>query len=311
MLYAPRFDAAEWFAYVDRKSRPGEEAQTITWCYAVPAMWQQLLQHGQQLPPQNRPDLRVLRSGAAALPHAVAVGLARLFPQSCVLPTYSMTECMPTCAPPLGYALHKPNSVGVPLIPLAIFDRNGGEDELPRGEVGEVTLTALSEAQAFEGYEDDAGAITPQPGGVYRTGDLGRMDSDGWVTLVGRSKEVINRGGELISPIEVEEVVLEHPQVDEVMAFSSPHDELGETVAIAVPAGESMLDLKELRKRPSKLSTLALYCWLRRRQCRLAEVVSFANAGGQLAGSAQPSFRRCSSLHQSCQGPMGLVSCSE
>ena len=100
-------------------------------------------------------------------------------------------------------------------------------------------------------------------------------------------------------------------QVDEVMAFSSPHDELGETVAIAVPAGESMLDLKELRKRPSKLSTLAPFCWLRRRQCRLAEVVSFANAGGQLAGSAQPSFRRCSSLHQSCQGPMGLVSCSE
>ena len=83
---------------------------------------------------------------------------------------------------------------------------------------------------------------------AFRTGDLGRLENDGWLFLTGRAKEVINRGGELLSPAEIEAVLLDHPLVHDVMVFSTPHDVLGEVVAVALPGASAALDLRELRR---------------------------------------------------------------
>ena len=185
----------------------GSSHLRVSWWYAAPAMWQMVLKYAATLStPPNAPYFRIVRSGAATLPHAEALKLAKLFPRVTVLPTYSMTECMPVCAPPADYKLTKPGSVGVPRIPLIIAGPKG--EKLAAGEVGEVTLSGMGKVQLFSGYEPDGGypnaaAAEAQVGGTFQTGDRGYLDKDGWLFLVGRSKECVNRGGEIIPPVEV------------------------------------------------------------------------------------------------------------
>ncbi|MDC0525811.1 AMP-binding protein [bacterium] len=250
MLYAPSFDAVKWCSMV-RWSQP-----TATWCYAVPTMWSLILQHCDSTGDVLPPTLRLLRSGAAHMPHNVALRLARLLgPHGCFLPTYSMTECMPIASPSIGYTLDRPASVGTPLcIDLRIMD--GADNAMPDGEVGEVSLLHRqgSDDQLFDGYEA-AGPNEPVvKAGVrmscpFKTGDLGRLDN-GWLFLTGRAKECINRGGELLSPAHIDSVLCEHPLINEAMTFSSPHDEFGETVAVLLPldSAAAALELRELRK---------------------------------------------------------------
>ena len=242
MVYARCFDAAKWHA-----AAMGSQA-AVTWCYAVPTMWSLLLQHCDRMGGTLPPSLRLLRAGAAHMPHTVALRLSRMLaPRGCFLPTYSMTECMPISSPPLGYILDRPGSVGPPLgIRVRILNSVSGE-------VGEVSLmhdaASTDVTQLFEGYEaaglheptgegggaEDGGGDGGDDGvgegsGVemgahmfrpFKTGDLGRMDSGGWLFLTGRIKEVIDRGGEQLSPARIEAVLGDHPLIDEVMAFSS------------------------------------------------------------------------------------------
>ena len=213
MIYADSFVAAEWHTLV-RTPRP-----TVTWCYAVPTMWSLILQHCDQTGDALPPTLRLLRSGAAHMSHSVALRLAALLgPRSCFMPTYSMTECMPIASPPVGYDLSRAGSVGYPIvIGVRIVDGEGAA--VADGDTGEVSLehNATGTDQLFDGYEATADAEASSTGAAgllnsypFKTGDLGRIDDEGWLFLTGRSKECINRAGELLSPAQIETVFEEH-----------------------------------------------------------------------------------------------------
>jgi len=103
---------------------------------------------------------------------------------------------------------------------------------LPAGTAGEV---AVSGPGVVDGYLDDEQANTASfRDGWFRTGDLGRLSADGYLTLEGRLKELINRGGEKIAPREIDEALLEHPAVAEAVAFGRPEAKWGEVVEVAV-----------------------------------------------------------------------------
>src|SRR4029453_13665596 len=125
-----------------------------------------------------------------------------------------------------------------------ILDNAG--NELPRGTPGEVSIKGPS---VVDGYENNptanAAAFT---NGWFRTGDEGMLDDDGYLFLTGRLKEQINRGGEKISPLEIDDVVLRHPDIAEAVTFAIPHDKLGEDIGLAaVRTGGSELSENELR----------------------------------------------------------------
>ncbi len=127
--------------------------------------------------------------------------------------------------------VRKPGSVGPAAGPeVAIMDDEG--NLLQTGEVGEVVIRGPNVTPGYENNPDaNAEAFTH---GWFRTGDQGVMDDDGYVTITGRLKEIINRGGEKISPKEVDEVLMDHPAVQQVVTFAVPHEKLGEEVAAAV-----------------------------------------------------------------------------
>ena len=213
MTFEQAFNAATWL------SISAGESSSVTWCYAVPTMWEhKLVVADQRRVTCQNACLRVIRSGAAALPHSLAQNLLAWSGACvCVMPTYSMTECMPICSPTLGYRLEKPGSVGRPVgVEMHILDARNNWAAL--GEQGEVTL--ISSQHVFEGYETDI-APTPDDGPIpFRTGDLGWLDPDCWLFLTGRSKECINCSGEIIAPTEA---LKQHSSAGELMVFSAPH----------------------------------------------------------------------------------------
>jgi acyl-CoA synthetase (AMP-forming)/AMP-acid ligase II len=169
--------------------------------------------------------LRFVRSSSAALPGSVLEGLQALFAVP-VVEAYGMTEAshQMTCNP-LPPAATKPGSVGIPTgIEVAILDAQN--NLLPTGERGEVAIKGRT---IVDGYENNPTANEAAfTAGWFRTGDEGMLDEEGYLFLTGRLKEQINRGGEKISPIEVDEVLLRHPAVAEALTFAIPHDKLGE-----------------------------------------------------------------------------------
>ena len=203
-----------------------------TYYSAVPTMHQMVLARA----PGRRPTtLRFVRSSSAALPGPVLDGLGQLFGVP-VIEAYGMTEAShQMTSNPLPPAPAKPGSVGVATgIEVAILDTDS--NVLPTGERGEVSIRG---GTVVDGYENNpasnADAFTA---GWFRTGDEGVLDEDGYLFLTGRLKEQINRGGEKISPIEVDEVLLRHPAVAEAVTFAIPHDQLGEEVGAAVVLAE-------------------------------------------------------------------------
>ena len=132
---------------------------------------------------------------------------------------------------PMPPGRQKPGSVGVAAGPeVAIMNESG--TLLPDGEIGEIVIRGDNVMAGYRNNETaNASAFT---NGWFRTGDQGRFDADGYLSLTGRLKEIINRGGEKISPREIDEVLLEHPAVAQIVTFAVPHDKLGEDVAAAV-----------------------------------------------------------------------------
>ncbi len=199
-----------------------------TYYTAVPTMHQMVLARA---PEPRATSLRFVRSSSASLPGRVLEGLSDLFGVP-VIEAYGMTEAshQMTCNP-LPPAATKAGSVGVATgIEVTILD--AANNELPPGERGEV---AIRGATVVDGYENNPSANEAAfTGGWFRTGDEGMLDDDGYLFLIGRLKEQINRGGEKISPIEVDEVLLRHPAIAEAVTFAMPHDKLGEEVGAAV-----------------------------------------------------------------------------
>ena len=224
------FDASRFFTWL--------EAFRPTWYTAVPTMHQAILEcaASNRGVIAHRP-LRFIRSCSASLPPRVMAELENVFNVP-VLESYGMTEAThQMTSNPLPPRQRKPGSVGVPTGPaVAIMDE--ADDPLPTGETGEI---AIRGANVMGGYENNPEANESAfTNNWFRTGDQGFLDSDGYLFITGRIKEIINRGGEKIAPREVDEVLLDHPAVAQAVTFAVPHATLGEDVAAAVVLREDV-----------------------------------------------------------------------
>lgn len=203
-----------------------------TWCTAVPTIHQAILKKAQDDPAALKSHaLRFIRSCSASLSPSVMSELEGLFGVP-VVEAYGMTEAshQMTCNP-LPPRPRKPGSVGIPTGgEVAVLDESGRP--LPAGVTGEIAIRGRN---VTAGYLDNPTAnASAFFDGRLRTGDIGHFDTDGYLFLSGRLKEMINRGGEKISPREVDDVLAAHPAVAQVAAFSIPDPRLGEDIAAAV-----------------------------------------------------------------------------
>lgn len=203
-----------------------------TWLTAAPTFLQAVAEKlRSRAGSLSRHSLRFVLSTASYLPEATRVELEHLLATP-VVEFYGLCEAGMMTAPALPPEQARPGSVGrVPKGELAIHDERGAA--LRPGHVGKVMLRGPS---VMPGYL--LGDIEELPSGLkdgwLDTGDLGRIDEDGFLSIVGRTKEVINRGGEKIAPYDVEKALLGHPSVREAAAFAVPHPRLGENVGAAV-----------------------------------------------------------------------------
>ncbi len=237
------FDAFRFFSVLG--------ALRPTYYTAVPTMHQMVLARSARHRDAARSSgLRFVRSSSASLPVPVLEELRALFGVP-VIEAYGMTEATHQMASnPLPPGASKEGSVGNPTgIELAILDDQ--DQPLPVGERGEVSIKGATVVDAYE--NNPAANEAAFTSGWFRTGDEGYLDGDGYLFLTGRLKEQINRGGEKISPLEVDETLLRHDQVAQAVTFAVPHDKLGEDVAAAVVLVEgATVSERELRDFVSK-----------------------------------------------------------
>ncbi len=221
---SPGFNALKFFSWFT-EVRP-------TWYTGVPTMHQAIL-----LRAANNPDalrshrLRLIRSSSSALPPTVIAELERVFAVP-VIEAYGMTEATHQMASnPLPPNTRKPGTVGPSGGPeIRVVDTTG--TTVPHGTPGEIVIRGPNVMREYENNPNaNADAFYD---GWFRTGDQGVMDEDGYVAITGRLKEIINRGGEKISPREVDEIIMEHPAVHQCVTFAMPHEMLGEEVAAAI-----------------------------------------------------------------------------
>ena len=228
VICTPGFYAAEFFDWM-KKFQP-------TWFTAVPTMHQAILRKAAACGIPKPSPLRFIRSASSALPPKVMAELEQAFGVP-VIETYGMTEASAQIASnPMPPRRRKPGSVGVAAGPeVAVMDEAG--QILPAGKIGEIVIRGDTVMHGYEGKAD--GNQKAFTNSWFRTGDQGWMDTDGYMFLTGRIKEIINRGGEKISPREIDEVLLDHPAVVEAVAFPFPHPDLGEDLAAAVVLQEN------------------------------------------------------------------------
>ncbi|MDP1646646.1 MAG: acyl--CoA ligase [Rubrivivax sp.] len=220
----PGFNALKFFGWMD-EAKP-------TWFTAVPTMHQAILSRASKnLDLIQRQPLRFLRSSSSSMPPQVIAEVEAVFGAPLV-ESYGMTEATHQMASnPLPPAVRKPGTVGIAAGPeVAIMGEDG--TLLPRGATGEIVIRGPN---VTTGYENNPAANAEGwRDGWFRTGDQGVMDADGYISITGRLKEIINRGGEKVSPREVDEILMDHPAVAQVVCFGMPHPKLGEEVAAAV-----------------------------------------------------------------------------
>jgi acyl-CoA synthetase (AMP-forming)/AMP-acid ligase II len=210
---------------------PAVKAHGVNWYSAVPTIHQILLSRADADGAPKQSGFRFIRSCSAALAPTTLAQLEERFGAP-VLEAYAMTEAShQMCANPLPPKVHKPGSVGPGAnVGVAIMDEAG--NLLPVGTPGEVVVRGPNVTAGYHNNpEANQQAFT---NGWFRTGDRGVLDGDGYLTLIGRIKELINRGGEKISPLEIDAALLTHPAVAEVAAFGVPDAIYGEEVHAAV-----------------------------------------------------------------------------
>ena len=195
-------------------------------------------------------NLRFIRSSSAPLPPEIAEKLERTF-RAPVAESYGMTEAALQITsnplPPIG---RKPGSAGKPVgLELLIINDNGRS--LKAGKTGEIIIKGKNIIKKY--FHDKKTDKNSFIRGYLRTGDLGYLDREGYLYIIGRKKEMINKGGEKISPREIDEALLKHPQIEQAAAFSIPHQTLGEDIAAAVILkNNSYLTEGDIRKYLSK-----------------------------------------------------------
>jgi acyl-CoA synthetase (AMP-forming)/AMP-acid ligase II/acyl carrier protein len=217
-------DAARFFGFLN--------ARKATWYSAVPTRHKNILDHLKAHPGlQEGHHLRFVRSSSSALPVALFDTLESAFGVP-VIEAYGMTEAAhQMCSNPLPPAVRKPGSVGLSMGPeVRVIDSEG--KEIAPGGVGEVVIRGDNVTPGYLNLPEERQERID--GGWFRTGDLGQMDNDGYLFLHGRVKEIVNRGGEKVSPAEVDACLLRHEAVAEAACFAVPHPSLGEDLAAAV-----------------------------------------------------------------------------
>ena len=219
----PRFDAAKALEIL--------ADQRVTIFAGVPTMFSALL----HVPDRSDYDVSALRlciSGGAAMPVEVLRQFEDAF-DCIVLEGYGLSETSPVASFNHPGRERKPGSIGTPIrgVEMRVVDASGAE--VPQGEVGEIAIRGHN---IMKGYlnRPDATAEAVSADGWFRTGDIGRVDEDGYYYIVDRKKDLIIRGGYNIYPREIEEVLYEHPEVAEAAVVGIPHPELGEEVGAAV-----------------------------------------------------------------------------
>ena len=228
VVCTPGFISSEFMGWLD-EFRP-------TWYTAVPAIHQKVLDCALRSGNPPAGVLRLIRSAAAPLPGSVMSGLESAF-RAIVLEGYGMTEAYQITSNPLPPGKRKPGSVGIPTgSDIAVIDADG--NFLSNGVAGEILVSGPN---VMKGYGNDPrdNAETFMDG-WFRTGDLGYMDNERYLFITGRIKEMINRGGEKVSPYEVEEALLSHPAVLESVVFPIADQDMGEEVGAAVVLKEGV-----------------------------------------------------------------------
>lgn len=224
VVCTPGFQPERFFDWV-RAFRP-------SWYTSVPAIHRKVLELAREQQAAARSSgFRLIRSSASALPAPVIKGLEDLFGVP-VIEAYGMTEAPHQIATnPLPPLPRKLGSVGKGVdVEIAVMDDHG--NYMPPGSKGEIVIRGPG---VMRGYENGPGANARAfSGGWFHTGDLGHLDEDGYLYVEARIKEVINRGGDKISPGEIEEALLSHPGVSEATVFSIPDPMLGENIGAAV-----------------------------------------------------------------------------
>jgi acyl-CoA synthetase (AMP-forming)/AMP-acid ligase II len=238
-VYQPRFDAGRWLEVVE-ELRP-------QFVFLVPSMAQLIVAHP-RFAEAELSSIVICAVGSAPLLPATLRALQERMPEASVSNSYGMTEAGPAyCSMPKGESLRRIGSVGQPVAPLQVRIVDEAGADVPTGEVGEAILRMPGREREY--YRDaDATAGMWRDGWLY-SGDLARLDEDGYLYIVGRKKDVIIRGGNNIHAVDVEAVLLEHPDVVEAAVVGVPHAVLGEDVAaVVVLAPGSAVSADELHE---------------------------------------------------------------
>jgi long-chain acyl-CoA synthetase len=233
----PRFDPAKALEILQRDH--------CTVFQGVPTMYGALLNHPDR-ESYDTSKLRLCASGGAALPVELLKGFEEAF--GCkILEGYGLSETSPVASFNHPDMERKPGSIGTPIegVEMKVVDDDG--KEVPQGEVGEIVIKGHNVMKGYWG-RDDATAEAIKDG-WFHSGDMAKVDEDGYFFIVDRKKDLIIRGGYNVYPREIEEVLYEHPAVREAAVIGMPHDEMGEEVgaAVALKEGESVSE-DELQK---------------------------------------------------------------
>jgi acyl-CoA synthetase (AMP-forming)/AMP-acid ligase II len=237
-IYQPRFDADRWLSVV--------EAEKPMAIFLVPAMAHLLLDNP-RFDTVDLSSVAMCSVGSAPLAPFVLERLQERMPDAMVSNNYGMTEAGSAyCIMPKGEAVKRPGSVGMIAPPALVRIVDGAGVDLPANEVGDVRLQVPGHQREYFG-DPEATAEMWQDGWLV-TGDLGKLDEDGYLYIVGRSKDVIIRGGNNVHATDVEHVLVHHPAVAEVAVVGAPHPVLGEdVVAFVVLHAGAAVDADALR----------------------------------------------------------------
>jgi long-chain acyl-CoA synthetase len=222
LTLVPRFDPGEALATMAR--------DRVTHFYGVPTMYGALLHH----PGREEFDTSALRTcitGGASMPVEVLRGFEEAF--GCVvLEGYGLSETSPVASSSHPGMERKPGSIGTPLeeVEMRVVDED--DNEVAQGEVGEIVIRGHNVMKGY--WQQPEATAEAMRGGWFHSGDMARVDEDGYFFIVDRKKDLIIRGGYNVYPREVEEVLYEHPKIREAAVLGIPHEQLGEEVAAAV-----------------------------------------------------------------------------
>jgi long-chain acyl-CoA synthetase len=218
----PKFDPGETLEIMQRDS--------VTHFYGVPTMYGALLHHPSREDYETS-SLRICITGGASMPVEVLRGFEDAFDCE-LLEGYGLSETSPVASSNHPGRPRKPGSIGTPLREVEMKVVDESDAEVPQGEVGEIVIRGHNVMKGY--WQKPEATEEAMRGGWFHTGDMARVDEDGYFFIVDRKKDMIIRGGYNVYPREVEEVLYEHPKIREAAVLGAPHDQWGEEICAAV-----------------------------------------------------------------------------